>query len=876
MDARCNYSFCFRMHLRALPHYMAAFFLFIFYGVSYGEVPIEYFQQFNIIVHQFTPDQGVVNSVNDICQDKSGYIWIAQSSGISRFDGKDFIPIPLDGQPKLPTQAYRIVEDGKGQLWAFFGEPKKGASTIYIIDPKCLTSKRLEQVYGSDLPVSIATITPYCINDDSNNLYMTTTNPSGLLKCSNQHKFSFYPFSSDEYIELVAYNQQQQLVARSSTSLMLIEQQGQIVQRTPLDKYNASEPFQSSDLVKIFFRTTDNHILVVDSKGKGTLLPNALGFNQDGISISSSLAWVNTQVENSVGKILSDFKQLGPLVNTLDGVVTLLDRSGSIWVATPTQMYRFSVSPQLLVKNTSSDIPASLGDSKFVSDDQGIVAFVYPSIGNNQIIGTSNGIYLWESTTGRSSLISSDFGSAYYIHKDKSNCYWVATEKGIVQLIGRTLRPIYGGLPNDTYYYIHEDSQGLFWFGTANNGLVCWDPKRNSVVHSWSKYDGFPSDCIYSIYEDMHQRLWLSSNEGIIQFEKLSGLSFLFYQDDSIVSFLKQKPRCVLNKDLSISYLSGKTEVAVSKEALDYKVVKNIPVVIKEIKVLNQTNNDWIDISNCSDLGKGIELEAAQNKIRFSLVLPEGQNDKNIRLAYWVDGVDVHWNYPSGNKVEVRLPGYGEYLLRVRACDGQGNWSEEVCHLPVKVKLSFKEKGGMAVLFIVLSVIALFLLFRVLLSFKRKEKNTRPLNLLDNVPTVDKKVVTDEGNNQVFLEYAEDTMAIPNEGSKYLSEEDRIWLIRLDEILLREIGNNKFDMEAVAKQLNMSRSSFYRKMQKVSDLSPKEYHNRFRFEYAKVVLETRKHHSVKAVAYAIGMRDVEYFSKMYKKQYGRSPSDWFP
>jgi AraC-like DNA-binding protein len=180
----------------------------------------------------------------------------------------------------------------------------------------------------------------------------------------------------------------------------------------------------------------------------------------------------------------------------------------------------------------------------------------------------------------------------------------------------------------------------------------------------------------------------------------------------------------------------------------------------------------------------------------------------------------------------------------------------------------------MAILFTVLSVIVCILLFLILLYFKRRKKNTLPLILLNNESTADKEAVTGEGNNQVFLEYADDTMDIPNEGSKYLSEEDRIWLAQLDEILLREIGNNKFDMEAVALQLNMSRSSFYRKMEKVSDLSPKKYHNRFRFDYAKMVLETRKIHSVKAAAAAIGMRDVEYFSKMYKKQHGRRPSDW--
>jgi AraC-like DNA-binding protein len=181
----------------------------------------------------------------------------------------------------------------------------------------------------------------------------------------------------------------------------------------------------------------------------------------------------------------------------------------------------------------------------------------------------------------------------------------------------------------------------------------------------------------------------------------------------------------------------------------------------------------------------------------------------------------------------------------------------------------------MAFLFTVLSVIILFLLFRILLSFRYRKKNTLPPYLPDKESTEDKKVVTDKGNNQVCLEYADDAMAIPNESSKYLSEEDRKWLAQLDKILLREIGNYKFEIEAVAIELHMSRRTFYRKMLKVSDLSPKKYHNRFRFEYAKILLETRKLHSVKAAAAAIGMRDVEYFSKMYRKQHGRCPSDCF-
>ncbi|MCP4591054.1 MAG: hypothetical protein GY842_09935, partial [bacterium] len=65
----------------------------------------------------YTPDDGLVASqLWDLLQDSRGYIWIAGSTGLSRWDGLSFVSFTAaDGlhNPVIRT----IVEDRLGNLW---------------------------------------------------------------------------------------------------------------------------------------------------------------------------------------------------------------------------------------------------------------------------------------------------------------------------------------------------------------------------------------------------------------------------------------------------------------------------------------------------------------------------------------------------------------------------------------------------------------------------------------------------------------------------------------------------------------------------------------------------------------------------------------
>lgn len=60
------------------------------------------------------------NSVLDVTQTPDGYLWLG-SNGLLRFNGHEFIPIPLQGLLNLPSREVRaFFQDRTGRLWASF------------------------------------------------------------------------------------------------------------------------------------------------------------------------------------------------------------------------------------------------------------------------------------------------------------------------------------------------------------------------------------------------------------------------------------------------------------------------------------------------------------------------------------------------------------------------------------------------------------------------------------------------------------------------------------------------------------------------------------------------------------------------------------
>ena len=84
------------------------------------------------------------------------------------------------------------------------------------------------------------------------------------------------------------------------------------------------------------------------------------------------------------------------------------------------------------------------------------------------------------------------------------------------------------------------------------------------------------------------------------------------------------------------------------------------------------------------------------------------------------------------------------------------------------------------------------------------------------------------------------------------------------------MNNSIFSNDYLAQILLMERSALYKKLKKLTGLTPAKYIRTIRLQKAKMLLEQGI--SVKETAYQVGFQKTAYFSTLFKQEFGKSPS----
>ncbi len=90
-------------------------------------------------------------------------------------------------------------------------------------------------------------------------------------------------------------------------------------------------------------------------------------------------------------------------------------------------------------------------------------------------------------------------------------------------------------------------------------------------------------------------------------------------------------------------------------------------------------------------------------------------------------------------------------------------------------------------------------------------------------------------------------------------------------IVTANISNTNFTINDMCRELAMSRTLVYEKLKILTNQSPNEFIRSIRLKQAKELLFTRKY-TVQEVSEMTGFSDSKYFSTVFKKYYGESPS----
>ena len=115
------------------------------------------------------------------------------------------------------------------------------------------------------------------------------------------------------------------------------------------------------------------------------------------------------------------------------------------------------------------------------------------------------------------------------------------------------------------------------------------------------------------------------------------------------------------------------------------------------------------------------------------------------------------------------------------------------------------------------------------------------------------------GNN---FEHNSEALAVENQ-----------FIQRLREVVESHMEDFDFTVEQFCKEVAMSHSQLHRKLTALTGLSPNKFIRHVRLSKAKVLLQNPEL-AINAVAYETGFNDPGYFGRVFKKEFGISPSQW--
>jgi len=105
------------------------------------------------------------------------------------------------------------------------------------------------------------------------------------------------------------------------------------------------------------------------------------------------------------------------------------------------------------------------------------------------------------------------------------------------------------------------------------------------------------------------------------------------------------------------------------------------------------------------------------------------------------------------------------------------------------------------------------------------------------------------------------------------SKPDEQLLEQLNTVVLDHIEDTEMDVEHLARYLNMSRPTLYRRLKEITDMTPNDLINIVRLQKAALLL-TEGNLSIQEISDMVGYHSVGQFGRNFQKRFGMLPSEF--
>ena len=260
--------------------------------------------------------------------------------------------------------------------------------------------------------------------------------------------------------------------------------------------------------------------------------------------------------------------------------------------------------------------------------------------------------------------------------EDHQGFLWAGTQNGLYRYDGqRAIRLAHdskdpSSLNNDDVWSLHEDPKGLLWIGTGGGGLARLDPSSLTFERFTAKR-GLGNNSVYAILQDDSERLWLSTNRGLIRFDPRRDQWLRYDLADGLQDVEFNLGSALRSRDGTMYFggVRGFNSFDPSR-FLDNPWMP--PVVVTTFDVVERGDVlPWPTVG-----GETFTLDYDEGFFSFEFAaLSYTRPDKNL-YRYRLEGVDQDW-IDAGTRRFARYTNVspGRYIFRVRGSNNDGVWN---------------------------------------------------------------------------------------------------------------------------------------------------------------------------------------------------------
>jgi signal transduction histidine kinase/ligand-binding sensor domain-containing protein/DNA-binding response OmpR family regulator len=271
---------------------------------------------------------------------------------------------------------------------------------------------------------------------------------------------------------------------------------------------------------------------------------------------------------------------------------------------------------------------------------------------------------------------------------------------------------------------VYKDSRDNIWLGHAE-GLSLWDVKKDTIYYI-DKTNGLRDNIIHGIVEDDHQNLWVTTSNGLsvvtVEQDKQGNLMITcknFTDEDGLIdNYFNNRAICkVRSGDILVGGTEGYSIVnpnkMLEKNQPPAKVIfTGLSVGIDQIVVDSLYKGRKL-LERPMELTRSLTFRYDDKLIQIKYTTGDLLYPNKVRYAYRMKGLQEQWQNTSENRIVFSSLAPGDYELEIKACNSDGEWSNQVSYLNINVTPPFYLSGWAWALYILSGItIVVYIIYR--------------------------------------------------------------------------------------------------------------------------------------------------------------------